>query len=219
MGRRCPALLLLAVAIHLGTGRAGASESSEATCLADSVGDLRIVSSLPDCAAGGASCSATCTAGDANSCLAQAYLAEEKSQDSDARSLYQRACLLGLANACTNYAATIWAYDHTDEQIQCAARIFDKACAAKEHFACGMVGRLALANAATPAAVEAARLALETSCRAIGGFSCRVLAKHLEAGDFGPPDPGRVAKLLERACQGGDPDACHNPATASETFE
>jgi hypothetical protein len=49
-------------------------------------------------------------------------------------------------------------------------------------------------------------------------MSCRVLAKHLEAGTLGDYDPKMIPALLKRACDGGDVYACGNHATAAETF-
>ena len=186
-------------------------------CLADSIGVVRLVKALPSCAADDLACRSKCLAGDAAACLARAYTLEgDSSQGVEAGELFRRACLLGAANACTNYAAGIWAEKHTDEQRKCAQRIFAKSCGAKEHFACGMVGRLMVESTTVPHAE--ARRHLETACREVGGFACRVLAKHLESGAFGERQPAVVPSLLARACAGGDPDACGAPATAAETF-
>lgn len=214
------AALLLAIAASCSSAELrSASDGSQASCVADSIEELRLVSSVPDCGGNRASCEAACTSGDAAACLSQGYASEEKGNTAHAHRAYRRACLLGLANACTNHAAKIWAGDLTDEQLQCARRTFEKACAVEEHFACGMLSRLALAAASSPAEVEKVHEALEASCERVGGFSCRVLAKHLEEGAFGGYEPARIGQLLERACRGGDPDGCHHPETASETFD
>ena len=138
------------------------------------------------------------------------------SQGESAR-LYRRACLLGAANACTNYAAGIWPGQNTEGQLACARRTFEKACAAKEPFACGMVGRVMLESVNPPAYAEGRRY-LEAACEEHGGFACRVLAKHLESGKLGDYRPELVRTLLARACARGDPDACGEPRTASGTF-
>lgn len=135
----------------------------------------------------------------------------------DALPMYRRACVLGEANGCTNAAASVWAREHSEEESSCALRVFEKACAASEHFACGMVARLRLEGKSADR--EAIHDGLVRHCDALGGFPCRVLAKHLEAGDFGSYEPRQIAKLLERACEGGDPDGCGHPATAEETFD
>ncbi len=80
-----------------------------------------------------------------------------------------------------------------------------------------MVGRVMLESMTPPRFAEG-RKYLEAACNDVGGFPCRVLAKHLESGELGSYPPGRIRSLLSQACEGGDPDACGGPATASETF-
>jgi TPR repeat protein len=154
-----------------------------------------------------------CTVGDGSSCLALAYAAARR----DARRLYGQACVLGAAIGCTNYAATIWAGQASDAQLACARRTFEKACSVNEPFGCGMVGRLMLESTDSPSYAEGRRY-LEKSCDRVGGFSCRVLAKHLESGKLGPYRPEAMPALLTRACATGDRDACGEHATAAETF-
>lgn len=102
-------------------------------CVADSVGELDLLPKLPACSADDSSCRDACQAGDAASCLSRAYAVQKKSSTgNEATLLYHRSCLLGSANGCTNYAAAIWANPHTDSQLACARRTFEKACQAKE---------------------------------------------------------------------------------------
>ena len=196
----------------LQTGAAGEA------CIADSIGTLRLESRIPDCDSDGWRCRLNCKAGDPRSCVALAYALEQESRTPEAREFFQRACLLGAANACTNYAATIWSQPATDSQLMCARRTFEKACAAGEPFGCGMVGRLMLESDKNPS-YRTGRAYLEQACNQIGGFSCRVLAKHLESGKLGDHPPNSVQDLLRRACATGDPDACGTHATAADTFE
>jgi TPR repeat protein len=192
---------------------------SEEACIADSMGALHLLSTLPLCASDDWRCRVKCKVGDAASCLAMGYSAEKRSPATpEARRLYHRACLLGAANACTNYAAGTWAGEASDDQLACARRVFEKACAVKEPFACGMVGRIMLESTTPPAYAEGRRY-LERACDQVGGFSCRVLATHLESGKLGDYRPEVVRSLLSRACAGGDPDACGEHATAAETFQ
>lgn len=200
-----------------GCGRAR-SKPGSAACIADSLGTLHVTKSVPTCADTDLLCRLRCTSGDSDFCLALAYETEKDPQRREETvRLYRRACLLGDANACTNYAADIWARTHADNALTCARRTFQKACEAKEPFACGMVGRLMLENTKSPRFPEG-RKYLETACNDVGGFPCRVLAKHLESGKLGRYDPGTIPALLRRACAGGDPDACGEHASASETF-
>jgi TPR repeat protein len=159
-----------------------------------------------------------CMAGDSASCLGLAYEVEkDPKKEEEAVRLYRRACLLGAANGCTNYAASVWAGTHTDSELACARRTFEKSCGAKEPFACGMVGRVLIENTSPPSLAEG-RKYLARACNEVGGFPCRVLAKHLESGKLGSYEPGSIRTLLQKACADGDPDACGEPATASQTF-
>ena len=177
------------------------------------------MASVPSCASGGWICRIECRAGDAASCLGLAYAADANPESKqDAPGLYRSACLLGAANACTNYAASIWAAGASGGELACVRRTFEKACAVEEPFACGMVGRVMLESTTPPAYTEGRRY-LEKACDRIGGFSCRVLAKHLKSGNLGSYPPELIDTLLGRACDGGDPNACGEHATASETFE
>lgn len=188
-------------------------------CIADSVGALRLLPKLPTCNAEESSCRDACLAGDAASCLSRAYAVQKKASVGDeAILLFHRSCLLGSANGCTNYAASIWANPHTDARLTCARRTFEKACQAKEPFACGMIGRLMLEDPTTPDQIQEGRRYLEAACDELEGFPCRVLAKHLESGKLGDYDHKLIHTLLKRACAGGDPDGCSEPATAAETF-
>jgi len=209
-----------AASIHCGSSdnRGPRPGASDAACLADSVATLQLLSSVPACAAGDPACQLKCRLGDASACLAMGYSADEDSAPEKARDLYRRACVMGAANACTNYAASVWARTASAEEDACARRIFEKSCAAKEQFACGMVGRVMLESGGTPD-TAAGRRYLQGACDEVGGFSCRVLARHLESGKLGQYDPASIAALLKRACAGGDVYACGSHATAEETFK
>jgi len=210
--------IAVAALLTFGTCRKGSSRVGAASaCIADSIGTLHLVLSAR-CANEELLCRAKCTFGSSASCLGLAYEAEKDPTKGDqAVRFYRRACLFGAANACTNYAAGIWARTHSDNELICARRLFEKACAVKEPFACGMVGRLMLEDA-TPGALLGGRKYLESACTEVGGFSCRVLAMKLESGILGTYEPGKIRALLKRACETGDLDACGEPATAAETF-
>lgn len=220
---RFAAILIAWAAIVLAgcnQGRSAAdANAAETSCIVDSLGALQLPPSVPTCRNGDWSCRAKCQLGNGSFCLGLAYSAERdpKTQD-EARELYRRACTLGEPNACTNYAATLWTEESSDEQMSCARRLFEKACSVRERFACGMVGRVMLESSQTPPYAEGRRY-LEKACDEVGGFSCRVLAKHLESGKLGEYPPELIPSLLSRACTGGDPDACGTHATAAETFK
>lgn len=208
------ALLLPSLLAGCGAGRSSAAAAAGGdVCVADAAGSLHLLPTVPSCATDEWACRLKCKAGDGGSCLALGYSAS----GDNARRLYGQACILGVANGCTNYAASIWAGDASDAQLACARRTFEKACSVKEPFACGMVGRVMLESTDPPPYAEGRRY-LEKACDQVGGFSCRVLAKHLEAGNLGPYRPETIPVLLTRACATGDPDACGKHATAAETF-
>jgi len=173
-----------------------------------------------DCTAENLECRDACMAGDADACLGRAYQIErEESESGEAAVLYNRACQLGLAVACTNYGATLWIDASSADAIDCSRRIFEKTCSAKERFGCGMLGRMLVEHGNGPEDVKHGQAGLERSCEQLKGFPCRVLAKHLESGVMGPYAPDRIKTLLARACDGGDEDACGEHRTADETFK
>lgn len=186
-------------------------------CLADSLGPLNNRASRLDCADADA-CRRECRIGSAGACLGLATRLDlDPKTAAEAQRLFERACVLGSPSGCTNTAAMIWTSEPSDEETTCAMRLFERACQVKEHFACGMVPRLLLQRGEA-ADVERAHNLLVKHCEDLKGFPCRVLAKHLEAGDFGAVSPERIRTLLARACDGGDPDACGDPPTAAGTF-
>ena len=118
---------MIVLVVFLGACR---KEMYRAGCIADSVGPLEMLSSVPNCERE-LICRAKCMVGSRASCLGLAYEMEKKPENAgEAVTLYRRACVLGEANACTNYAASIWAKEHSDAQLKCAQRIFEKSCAA-----------------------------------------------------------------------------------------
>lgn len=163
-------------------------------------------------------CVEECNRGDAHHCLAAGYAYYEAGDSRFAQTLYRRACLLGLANGCTNYGANLWVHEHTEGATTCARKLFAAACSASEHFGCGMIGRVDFERAETSDAYARVRRQLEDTCSEVSGFSCRVLAKQLESGRLGTYDQNAISDLLTRACEGGDTGACDAPPTAEETF-
>jgi hypothetical protein len=204
------AAILLLVVGYRDTNRVADSGADGETCIADSIGTLQRFASIPACTRFDLQCRVDCLSGDAAKCVGLAYAA-------DSPFYFHRACVLGSAIGCTNFAAGIWARKHSAGQLKCIRRTFEKSCAANEPFACGMVGRIMI-EAGKPPAFAEGRKYLQAACDRVGGFPCRVLAKHLESGKLGAYPPGTIRTLLARACEGGDPDACGEPATAAETF-
>lgn len=202
------------------TGSATAAKASPPACLADWARPITTKTAELECAASDTGCRDACLEGDASSCYHLALsLEDEPAGAARAFLFHRRACELGLAIGCTNFAATIWATPgDSEDPVSCAYRLFEKMCEIDEPFACGMYGRMILDSEPDAGDLARGRSVLERSCERLGGFPCRVLAKHLEAGQLGPVDAIRVKNLLGRACESGDDDACGDPDTALETF-
>jgi hypothetical protein len=195
------------------------SAPASAACVADELNVRRAEASIDTPACGeGPACSEACRRGDGLACYARATELEGAGQGSaETAAMHLQACRSGLAIACTNYAASLWAKDGGD--VACAKRIFNKTCVAEEPWGCGMLGRIIVEDAAPADRSELAigRGILERSCKRLGQFPCRVLALEVERGKFGPSDPATVQRLLERACGTGDSEACGH-ADAESAF-
>jgi TPR repeat protein len=179
------------------------------------------VDQSPDCGehAADAKCERACGRGDAAACQEHAAAIDKGGETYDeAHWLYGKACELGVAISCTNYAADLWLTDDY-ALLACAQRIFQKTCDADEPWGCGMLGRMLIDDDdATRADRARARIMLERACDRVGSFSCRVLAMELETGRVGPYKRSQIRKLLARACETGDSDGCGAPRSASATF-
>jgi len=200
----------------------GTSATAETACLADQLGELGGPrSGIPRCEGEPDACVATCLEGGAAGCLGAAFTLEQSAERArESTDLFRRACAGGLAIGCTNYGAHLVTVGETTERDRaCAAKLFRRSCSAGEAFACGMSGRLAFEHAQSDDDRVAAGEALEAACRDVGSFACRVLAKHIEDGDYGEASPELIAELLKRACETGDFNACGEPETAGETFQ
>jgi TPR repeat protein len=194
--------------------------ASEPPCLIDAVTIVRLkLRENAACTEANQQCRDLCEGGDADACMSRAVAIERGSNDeAEARSLFERACKLGLANACTNWAATVWAVED-NPPARCLVRTFEKTCASGDHFGCGMAGRLRVSYRVGFAALPRARIELETSCMRLGGFPCRILALNGERGMFPGISRQRIRDLMKQACEGDDTPACGTHATVEETFD
>jgi hypothetical protein len=152
-------------------------------------------------------CVAACRGGSAASCLHAAW-ALDQAWWHDPFELYRLACVGGEASGCTNLAA-MW-IDRAPEgdalAVSCGLALFERACAAHDAYACGMVGHTLVREAhGDPAA---ARAQLEAGCRDTGYFACEVLAGMLANGDLGPHDDADVLRAREHACDDGYAPSC-----------
>jgi len=194
--------------------------TADTRCLADSLTELHADGDMRLCADPGhrAACERDCASGDGNACWNLALAQLERDDKAAADDWFGRACAAGHANGCTNHAAHLWAMDDGDASYECARRLFEKACASDDHFACGMDGRLRL-DRGQGDDVERGRAILERSCISLRGFPCRILALNLERGRLGPSSPERLRSLMAEACAGGDQPACAPFTTVDGTFK
>ena len=213
------AVLALSAACKNRTERAKEDVRARTGCVIDWAAELALEWEHPDgCELDDLQCRDACFAGDAPSCVERGYRVQQvKGRDEEATLLFLRGCEYGHASGCTNYAAALWASSEVDQVRECARRIFDATCKARDPFGCGMLGRMMLEAAEEPGEIALGRRVLEDGCKDLGGFACRALALHLESGKLGPADPKRVKELLARACDTGDEDACDHDK-ADETF-
>lgn len=161
-----------------------------------------------------AACEAECGTGRTESCRASGYAHERAHHDAAAADAYSKACRLGDANACTNLGAHRWS-GHGGVSKECAVSLFELACERREHFGCGMVGRVAVEGWMGPRDVDRGRAQLERSCEALGGFPCATLGRYWSDGSFGEVDEAKAREANARACETGFDEACETLPPAS----
>lgn len=195
------------------------SATNAVACLADRLPPLFLqVPDAPQCTADNQSCRDLCITGDVGACFARATATENATNHNEATVLFARACSLGAASGCTNYAAHLWT-NAVAASMPCARRLMAAACQARDPYACGMAIRFEV-EASDGSAPERQRIAASANayCSNVQGFACRVLAKFVEDSILETPDPERVRALLEQACQSGDTDSC-GKTTAAAAFQ
>lgn len=155
-------------------------------------------------------CRRKCERDDAEACFSLAVEAQQRAQAAESQALFERACVLGHAVACTNYGAGLRARDVADEQA-CATRIFERTCSAGElRWGCGMLGAALALGEGTARDAARAHAILVRACDATEFFACRVLGTGYRNGWFGEPSPDEAVRAFQRACEGGLDDACHD---------
>ncbi|UJR79694.1 tetratricopeptide repeat protein [Sandaracinus amylolyticus] len=182
--------------------------TSEGPCLADVIPVTPASHSFVwrdhECGLGGPACVRACEAGDADACLAHAYGIEAAGQDAQrTRPWYTRACRLGSLNGCTNWAAGFGTTEPTASEAACAARVFERTCAGREPWGCGMWGMALVYGRGVSPDASRGLAVLDRSCRELGHFPCAVLAAAIEE-----RDPTGASALYQLACATGYADAC-----------
>ncbi len=190
-------------------------------CLADGLGPLRPTWKVPEqrCTAEQQGVSRRLCRGDGDQCFAVARAIEADDRTNlESREMFKRACQLGLALGCTNWAASMWTKSDADTSFKCLARVFRRSCDVGEVYSCGMEGRMYLEDPQGAADLVLGDALLERACNEFGGPPCRFLARYIEKGVLGASQRGRIHELMDKACNGGDEDACGKHATVDETF-
>lgn len=210
--------MLLVPLLLIGCDRAPAGEVERPTepCVADEIGELRAGwNEREGCTTESTECRDACVAGNADACFSLAismqteHLPDADDPQVEARYVpyFERACRLGLATGCTNWAAA-QLFGETPPATRCLYRMFERACEVGEPFGCSMTARILIEWPRTPIDVWIGYQQLASACDANDGPPCRFLAYYLELGRFGTAEPARIEALLERACDGGDIEAC-----------
>ncbi len=190
--------------------------SAAVACLADRLPPLFLpIPDAPQCTADNQSCRDLCITGDVGACFARATATENATNHNEATVLFARACSLGAASGCTNYAAHLWS-GGVAASMPCARRLMSAACQARDPYACGMTIRFDV-ESSDGSAPERKRIAANANayCNTVQGFACRVLAKFVEDSMLESPNPERVRALLQQACNSGDTDSCGKTTAAS----
>ena len=192
-------------------------ERTLSTCLVDDLGPLRADwRERTDCTTTDDICAAQCLVGDGDACLNRALAFQAKSDTSHATAMFERGCRLGLALACTNWAASTWGRKSQQATLGCTTRVFDRACSAGDVWACTMVARNQIEFSRTPFDIALGSARLIRECAAVAGPPCRMLAVYLENGWIGDRTDALSRRLLRKACDGGDELACGDHARATD---
>lgn len=162
------------------------------------------------------SCESACTTqSDGDACLVAsvAYAAGigVRKDSAAMERLELRACELGVAQGCENYANNFRRSADPDE-TDLAREYYDRACEGGRAESCVWVGMLALrldANA-EPRDPSTAVARHQQACDGGVAWACATLGDLLTFGIGTAPDPARAAESFRKACEGKDTVGCHN---------
>ncbi len=161
-----------------------------------------------------ATCSKKCDAGDAGACNSVGYAHHNgegvPADKVKAASLYRRACDAGSAKGCGNLGLFYlegWVGFPVDKPK--AAALFEKGCQGGSPDACNNLGTLyILGDGGLPKDPAKGHALQELACEANWPIACSNAGAAYEFGQAVPMDKVRAAKLYQRACDGGDGNAC-----------
>jgi TPR repeat protein len=135
-------------------------------------------------------CVSRCDQGDGGACYALGVGLQDHGREAEAESRFEQACRAGSAIGCTNYGAGLLpdSVSEDAEEAVCAARIFERTCAAGERlWGCGMWGFVLVRGQGVQPDPAQALTVLERSCAETEYFACDVLGLAHRQGLFGPP--------------------------------
>lgn len=157
------------------------------------------------------SCAAPCERGEGEACYAMGVGLQDRGQAAEGETYFERACLAGSAIGCTNFGAGLLkdATDPMAPAVVCAARLFERTCAAGERaWGCGMWG-LVLSRGEGVASDPARALeVLDRACAMTEYFPCDVLGLAHRQGLFGEPSIDAARHAFARGCRGGYEPSC-----------
>ena len=140
-----------------------------------------------------------CEVKEAHACVQLAHLADEAKDAKGAQEFLDRACAAGSAQACAEAGDRLLSGDARDPARAIAA--LQRGCEAANAAACVRLARVYEEGDGAPPSATAGMDVREKACAAGDGKSCRRLAGVSD-------EPGRVADLLRKGCDGGDNVSC-----------
>lgn len=133
-----------------------------------------------------------------------------------AAALFEQACHLGEATACTNLTNAALAAQRRARPLASADKVLSEACEAGQAVACSELGAQALVSARPEDDARALRL-LGRACSAGNAMACTNLGWMHERGRGAPADLRRAGELYSVGCAAGVSLACRNQAVLQST--
>lgn len=119
-------------------------------------------------------CMGKCSAGSANACYWLAHaLQEREQQDTAVEALFQRACKMGIASACTNRAASEFPGMPEQQAASCQARTFKATCRQDDAWGCAMYARSLEGGLGVPRHIGLSLDMIMKTCRLDSGEACQ----------------------------------------------
>jgi TPR repeat protein len=164
---------------------------------------------------------ATCTAGDAESCLDLGNLyANGEGVEKDlarAAELYRQACEAGNGEGCARIAGLYYNGEAVDKDLALAADFYRRGCDAGEGRACAWLGYLYENGQGVQVDLARATDLYGQGCAAADAWSCNQLGNFHRLGRGVEKDLARAASFYQLACQHGNMAGCGSLAILYQT--